>query len=177
MHTAATDGIEWSVGSGRTAFAHMATILPGVSMPSSVVRSMQRMARSSAHSLDSRLIERLASDAARSSRPTASTAVTCAISPAAPGGPNRARSRGLSEIWAGAFAICAPGDAGRAIVAESSLYSRMIGAEQVTAKLRPSLQGGNANEKVHRRAARCRRARRVGVLQQHVARAAGIELP
>ena len=74
MTTAATDGTPGSEGSGRTAFAHTATTFPGVSAPSSVVRSMQRMARSSAHSFESRLIERLASDAARSSNPTASTA-------------------------------------------------------------------------------------------------------
>ena len=61
-------------GFGRTAFEHIATILPTVSLPSRVVRSMQRIARSSAHSLVSRLIERVASEAARSSRPTASTA-------------------------------------------------------------------------------------------------------
>ena len=72
--TAATDGIDGSTGSGRTAFAHSATILPTVSVPSSVVRSMQRIARSSAQSLEDFLIERLASDAARSSSPTASTA-------------------------------------------------------------------------------------------------------
>src|SRR5882672_6015056 len=60
---AATDGIEASPGLGRIAFAHSAATLPGVSEPSSVVRSMQRMARSRAHSLDDFLIERLASDA------------------------------------------------------------------------------------------------------------------
>ena len=65
---------------GRTAFAHIATTLPGVSAPSSVVRSMHRIARSSARSFESLLIERLASDAARSSSPTASTAGTRATS-------------------------------------------------------------------------------------------------
>src|SRR5438309_515340 len=62
-----------SPGLGRIAFAHMAATLPGVSAPSSVVRSMQRIARSSAHSLEDFLIDRLASDAARSSAPTSST--------------------------------------------------------------------------------------------------------
>jgi len=38
-----------------------------------VVRSMQRMARSSAQSFDDFLIERFASEAARSSAPTSST--------------------------------------------------------------------------------------------------------
>src|SRR5262245_43601121 len=97
MHTAPTLGIVGSVGSGRTALAHIATTLPGVSLPSRVVRSMQRMARSSAHSLASRLIERLASDAARSSRPTASTAVTRLTSVAA----WAAENRGATEAAAG----------------------------------------------------------------------------
>src|SRR5665213_2018931 len=73
MHKAATDGMEASPGVGRIAFAHRAATLPGVSEPSRVVRSMQRMARSSAHSLEVFLIERLASEAARSSAPTWST--------------------------------------------------------------------------------------------------------
>src|SRR5690348_14332770 len=72
-HTAATDGMPASPGFGRIALAHSAATLPGVSWPSSVVRSMQRMARSSAQSLDDFLIERLAREAARSSAPTSST--------------------------------------------------------------------------------------------------------
>src|SRR5881409_131466 len=74
MHTAATDGTVGSNGSGRTAFEHIATILPTVSEPSRVVRSVQRIARSSAQSLAPRLIDRVAREAARSSKPTASTA-------------------------------------------------------------------------------------------------------
>src|SRR6266566_7467275 len=70
---AATEGIVGSPGFGRIPFAHSAAILPGVSMPSSVVRSMHRIARSSAHSLEAFLIERLAREAARSSAPTWST--------------------------------------------------------------------------------------------------------
>src|SRR6266508_1029695 len=62
-----------SPGLGRIALAHIAAILPGVSAPSSVVRSTQRTARSRAHSLDDFLIERLAREAARSSAPTWST--------------------------------------------------------------------------------------------------------
>src|SRR2546430_10959763 len=62
-----------SPGLGRTALAHIAATLPGVSEPSRVVRSMQRMARSRAQSLEDFLIERLASEAARSSAPTWST--------------------------------------------------------------------------------------------------------
>src|SRR5229473_367607 len=73
MQIAATDGIEASPGLGRMPLAQRAATLPGVSEPSSVVRSMQRMARSSAQSFDDFLIERLASDAARSSAPTSST--------------------------------------------------------------------------------------------------------
>src|SRR6266487_1530906 len=73
MQMAATDGMVGSPGLGRIPFAHNAAILPGVSMPSRVVRSMHRIARSSAHSLDDFLIERLAREAARSSAPTWST--------------------------------------------------------------------------------------------------------
>src|SRR6266480_1110035 len=74
MQTAATEGTAGSRGLGRMAFEHIATILPTVSVPSRVVRSVHRIARSSAHSLASRLIDRVASEAARSSNPTASTA-------------------------------------------------------------------------------------------------------
>ena len=56
------------------AFEAIAAALPGVSAPSSVVRSVVRMARTSAQTFASRLIERFASDAARSSSATASTA-------------------------------------------------------------------------------------------------------
>src|SRR5467141_3409721 len=73
MQIVATEGIEASPGLGRMPLAQRAATLPGVSEPSSVVRSMHRMARSSAHSFDDFLIERLANDAARSSAPTSST--------------------------------------------------------------------------------------------------------
>src|ERR671918_2834119 len=73
MQRAATDGIEGSAGLGRFAFVASWRTLPGESTPSSVVRSQQRIATSSAQSFDSFLIERFASDAARSSAPTAST--------------------------------------------------------------------------------------------------------
>jgi len=65
---------------GRIPLAHRAATLPGVSEPSSVVRSMQRTARSSAQSFEAFLIERLASEAARSSAPTSSTLRTPPIS-------------------------------------------------------------------------------------------------
>ena len=71
--TAATDGTVASAGSGRTAFEQIAATFPGVSWPSSVVRSVIRIASSRAKSFDSRLIERRASDAARSSTATSST--------------------------------------------------------------------------------------------------------
>src|SRR5215467_5433383 len=77
---AATDGTPSSPGCGRTPLAHSAATLPGVSAPSSVVRSMQRIARSSAHSLDAFLMERLPSAATRSSTPTWSTERTPRIS-------------------------------------------------------------------------------------------------
>src|SRR5207248_9886779 len=70
--TAATEGTPESLGSGRTAFEASAATLPGVSWPSSVVRSIIRTASSSANTFASRLIERFASDAARSSSETAS---------------------------------------------------------------------------------------------------------
>src|SRR5207248_364401 len=78
--TAATGGMVGSPGLGRTALAHIAATLPGVSAPSSVVRSMQRTARSRAQSLEGFLIERLASEAALSSAPTSSTLRTPRIS-------------------------------------------------------------------------------------------------
>src|SRR5713226_9377838 len=80
MQIAATEGMLGSPGLGRMPLAQRAATLPGVSLPSSVVRSMHRMARSSAHSFDAFLIERLASAAARSSAPTSSTLRTPRIS-------------------------------------------------------------------------------------------------
>src|SRR4030081_204639 len=73
MQIAATLGIVGSPGFGRMPLAQSAVTFPGVSEPSSVVRSMQRTARSSAQSLEDFLIERLAREAARSSAPTSST--------------------------------------------------------------------------------------------------------
>src|SRR5437763_8299205 len=73
MQIAATDGTPASLGSGRIAFEASAATLPGVSWPSSVVRSIIRTASSSAKTFASRLIERFASEAARSSSATAST--------------------------------------------------------------------------------------------------------
>ncbi len=73
MQTAATGGTERSAGSGRIAFEQSAATFPGVSWPSSVVRSIIRTASSSACTFDWRLIERFASVAARSSSATAST--------------------------------------------------------------------------------------------------------
>ena len=73
MQIAATLGMVGSDGSGRMPLAHRARTLPSVSFPSRVVRSIIRMARSSAHSLDSRLIDRRCRLATRSSMPTWST--------------------------------------------------------------------------------------------------------
>src|SRR5579862_8857064 len=70
---AATAGVVGSAGSGRLALAHSARTLPGVSWPSSVVRSIIEIAVSSAHRLAVVLIDRLASMAARASAPTSST--------------------------------------------------------------------------------------------------------
>lgn len=62
-----------SVGSGRTALAPSARTFPAVSAPSSVVRSTIEMARSMAYAFAVVLMERVPSEAARASRPTAST--------------------------------------------------------------------------------------------------------
>ncbi len=97
--TAATDGIDGSTGSGRIAFEQSATILPTVSVPSSVVRSMQRIARSSAQSFEDFLIDRFARDAARSSSPTASTATVRAMSRCASAPPDSTGRRSLGWIW------------------------------------------------------------------------------
>ena len=97
--TAATGGHPGSSGSGRSALAHSARTVPGVSAPSSVVRSIIRMARSSAQALAVVLIERVASPATRSLAPTSST----------PGRPCRNRrsapSRMASASSAGRVAV------------------------------------------------------------------------
>ena len=67
--------------------AHSARTLPGVSAPSSVVRSIIEIARSIAHALAVVLIDRVASVAARASAPTWST----------PGSPCRKRRSEESE--------------------------------------------------------------------------------
>ena len=67
---------------------------PGVSAPSRVVRSIIRIASSSAKSFDSRLIDRFASSAARASRATASTAPTRGRRPP----PGSSRALGAS-VW------------------------------------------------------------------------------
>ena len=72
-HTAATGGTARSAGSGWRALAHSPRTLPGVSAPSSVVRSTIATAVSSAHSLASRLMDRVARVAARWAAPTWST--------------------------------------------------------------------------------------------------------
>src|SRR3954451_722401 len=73
MQTAATAGVLRSDGSGRRALAARLRTLPGVSAPSSVVRSTIEMAVSMAHALAVVLIERVPSCAARCSAPTWST--------------------------------------------------------------------------------------------------------
>src|SRR6478735_492570 len=81
-----------SPGCGRIALTHIARILPGVSFPSSVVRSIIEIARLSAHSFDAFLIERRLSASTRASTPTWSTAVTRPSRlPSGPGRPSQAR--------------------------------------------------------------------------------------
>src|SRR4051794_24309073 len=73
MQTAATGGTSGCLGSGRRAWAHSERTLPGVSAPSSVVRSIIETARSRACSLLAALMLRVASAAERRSSPTWST--------------------------------------------------------------------------------------------------------
>jgi hypothetical protein len=94
-HTAATGGMLASPGSGRCAFAESARTFPGVSAPSSVVRSIIRIARSSANSFDSRLIDRFASSAARPSSDTASTDPRRGSRPP----PGSSSDRGSAIVW------------------------------------------------------------------------------
>ena len=92
--TAATIGAVGSAGSGRLALAHSARTFPGVSWPSSVVRSIIEIAASSAHCLAVVLMDLLASIVARASAPTRST----------PGSPCRnPRSSGQVCVSAGAL--------------------------------------------------------------------------
>ena len=74
-------------GRGGPPWRTSARTLPGVSAPSSVVRSIIEMARSMAYAFAVVLIERVPREAARASRPTAST----------PGSPCRKRRSALSD--------------------------------------------------------------------------------
>ena len=73
--TAAHEGISGRWGSGQTALVHRWRTLPGVSAPSSVVRSIIDVARRMPSRLAEVLIERRPSAAARSSTPTRLTGV------------------------------------------------------------------------------------------------------
>src|SRR3981081_3971409 len=114
-----------SPGLGLIALAQRAATLPGVSAPSSVVRSMQRIARSRAHSFEDFLIERLASEAARSSAPTSSTLRTPRISE-----PRCVRERAVATNGIMRRARAAPG--GRPLlsfyVLRMGLYEDWLGA-------------------------------------------------
>src|SRR6186713_1106884 len=103
---AATGGTDGSVGSGWRALAHSARTLPGVSAPSSVVRSTILIAVSIAHALADVLIERVPRTAARASAPTWST----------PGNPCRNARRVASE-WATSASECA-------VTVISAVYAR-----------------------------------------------------
>src|SRR5688572_9508273 len=78
MHTAATDGTSGSV-LGARAFWQSDAILPGVSLPSRVVRSTMDTAVLSPHSFDPFLMLRVANLATRSSMPTWSTGPTSSM--------------------------------------------------------------------------------------------------
>src|SRR3954453_10650871 len=98
-HTAATLGQLGSPGSGCTALALIARTFPGVSAPSSVVRSVIATIVSSAQRLASFLIERVARPAARASAPTWST----------PGRPCRNRRSVESDAVAAARSLIPSG--------------------------------------------------------------------
>src|SRR3954468_3696425 len=94
MQMAATDGMVGSPGFGWMPFAHSARTLPGVSFPSSVVRSIIRIARSRAHTFEAFLMLRFCSCATRSSAATWSTGVTRPRRlPSVPGRGSQARTR------------------------------------------------------------------------------------
>ena len=97
-HTAATAGTLRSDGSGRIALAHSERTLPGVSAPSSVVRSTIEIAVSIAQAFAVVLMLRVASVAARASAPTWST----------PGSPCRNRRSAASSPSASAARSPAP---------------------------------------------------------------------
>src|ERR687894_2156263 len=87
MQTAATCGVVGSPGSGRRALAARLRTLPGVSAPSSVVRSTIEIAVSMAQALAVVLIDRVPSTPTRASAPTWST----------PGRPCRKARKAASE--------------------------------------------------------------------------------
>ncbi len=108
-HTAATDGIAALVGSGRTAFRHSAATLPGVSMPSSVVKSMHEMARLMAARFDVVLMDRVVKVLARASSPTSSTGVTRSATPLRDRGAKTAAAAGVSTSVLTPSSLPAPG--------------------------------------------------------------------
>src|ERR687894_1270423 len=111
---AATGGHVGSVGSGRRPLAHSARTLPGVSWPSSVVRSTIETARSRANCLAVVLIDRVARPAALASTPTWST----------PGRPCRNRRSVAGEAAASARSSTVPVSGGGAVVVTPSGYCR-----------------------------------------------------
>src|SRR3954452_14699377 len=90
-----------SDGSGRIALLLSAAALPGVSAPSSVVRSVVRIASSSAQAFASFLMLRLARLAARSSSATASTEPIRGSR----GSSGRSKPVGSAGAWAMPFSL------------------------------------------------------------------------
>ena len=113
-HTAATAGVVASLGSGRIALAHSERTLPGVSAPSSVVRSTMRTAASSAQALLVVLMLRVASAAARASAPTWST----------PGRPCRNRRSVVSSRVASCRAATSPPNGLESAMLTASVYEQ-----------------------------------------------------
>ena len=112
--TAATAGVVSSLGSGRIAFAHSDRTLPGVSAPSSVVRSTMRTAASSAQALLVVLMLRVARPAARASAPTWST----------PGRPCRNRRSVVSSRVASCRAATSPPNGLERAMLTASVYEQ-----------------------------------------------------
>src|SRR4051812_36593593 len=88
---AAQDGTSGWAGAGQTALRQSWRTLPSVSWPSSVVRSSMEMASRMPAALESVLIERLPSSAARSSTPTRSTCGSLRMGAGYGPGPRAAR--------------------------------------------------------------------------------------
>src|SRR6188474_2928921 len=131
MQIAATLGTVGSDGSGRMPFAHSARTLPSVSFPSSVVRSIIRIARSSAHNFDSRLIERFLRLSTRSSTPTWSTPPTRSTIVSMPS-PRPTQARTSALAWRSADRVAG---ASRTLLTPAMVHLSLFRAIPTTGEL------------------------------------------